>query len=308
MLGLPRIESLDDLSALTHLSKGLIFRLCRYADHFYRAYEIPKKSGGRRTIAQPSRETKALQGWILHNILAGLRVSSAAKGFEKGTSVVDNAAPHRGANALLCVDLEDFFPSVKTNQVWSVFRTIGYGPRISATLAAICCYKGGLPQGAPTSPKLANLVTLRLDWRILGYVGKRGIVYTRYADDLTFSAFSPEKLTASFPFIRYIVASEGFTVNGKKTRLAGPGRQHKVTGLVVTDRGVGIGRKLLRKLRPQILNLCKYSSGKAPEQDLERIKGWVAFVKGVDKARHGMILAYISQLKDRHPGTGISDL
>ena len=175
-------------------------------------------------------------------------------------------------------------------------------------MAAICCYKGGLPQGAPTSPKLANLVTLRLDWRILGYVGKRGIVYTRYADDLTFSAFSPEKLTASFPLIRYIVASEGFTVNGNKTRFAGPGRQHKVTGLVVTERGVGIGRKLLRKLRPQILNLCKYSSGKAPEKVLERINGWVAFVSDVDRARHDMILAYISQLKDRHPGTGISDL
>ena len=308
MLGLPQIESLGDLSARTHLSKGLIFRFCRFANHFYKTYEIPKKSGGRRIIAQPSAEIKALQGWILRNILGGLRVSPAAKGFEKGTSVVDNASPHRGANALLCIDLEDFFPSVRVNQVWSVFRTVGYSPRVSASLAAICCYKGGLPQGAPTSPKFANLVTLRLDWRILGFAGKRGIVYTRYADDLTFSAFSRSKLIDSFPFIRFIVTDEGFTINQNKTRCAGPGRQHKVTGLVVTDRSVGIGRKVLRELRAQILNLCKYSSGGAPREEMKRIKGWVAFVNGVDEARHSMIAAYISRLKHKHPGTGIADL
>jgi len=179
---------------------------------------------------------------------------------------------------------------------------------MSATLAAVCCYKGGLPQGAPTSPKLANLVTLRLDSRILGFVGKRGIIYTRYADDLTFSAFSSEKLTASLPFIRFIVASEGFTVNENKTRLAGPGRQHRVTGLVVTERGVGIGRKAVRTLRPRILNLCTHASGEAPDEDLERIRGWIAFVNGVDKCRHRVISDYVERLRLKYPGTAICDL
>ena len=84
MLGLPRIESLDDLSALTHLSKGLIFRLCQYADHFYRAYEIPKKSGGRRTIAQPSRETKPYRGGSCTISWLGYASLRPQKGLKKG--------------------------------------------------------------------------------------------------------------------------------------------------------------------------------------------------------------------------------
>jgi len=308
MMGLPRIDSLDDLSATTHLSKGLIYRLCRFSDHFYKTCEIPKKSGGSREIAQPSKEMKALQGWILRNILDPLCVSPAAKGFEKGTSVRDNAFPHRGCSAILCLDLEDFFPSIKVNQVWSVFRTVGYSPRMSAALASICCYNRCLPQGAPTSPKLANLVTLRLDLRMLGFVGRRGIAYTRYADDLTFSSLSARKLQACFSVIQKIVESEGFRINGKKTRCAGPGRRHRITGLVVTGDGVGIGRTSYRLLRARIFNLCKKRSGTVSSEDLARVEGWVAFVNGVDKPRHRMITTYIARLKYTREGTAISDL
>ena len=308
LLGLPRIETLDDFSALTHLSAGFLFRLSHFADKYYRTYEIPKRTGGRRVIAQPSREMKALQSWILRNILEGLRVSPAAKGFEKGSSIVDNAIPHRGSTAVLCLDLEDFFPSIKVNQVWSVFHAVGYSPAIAAILASICCFKGGLPQGGPTSPKLANLVTLRLDARLLGLVGKRGIVYTRYADDLTFSTFSAWKLVGCLPLIRKIIASEGFTVNREKTRLTGPGKQHRITGLVVTDKDVGIGRELLRKLRSKIISLCRYPAGGAPQTDLKSIKGWFAYVNGVDPVRYGMMQTYLKRLKNKHPSTGIMDL
>jgi retron-type reverse transcriptase len=256
LLGLPTIDSLQDLSSLTHISEGLIFRLCKFSDHFYKTYEIKKKRGGVRNIAQPSCEMKALQGWILRNLLDRLHVSSAAKGFEKQSGILDNASPHRGSNAVLCIDLEDFFPSIKINQVWSVFRTVGYSAKISATLASMCCFQGRLPQGAPTSPKLANLVSLRLDRRLLGFVGKKSIVYTRYADDLTFSGLSVSKLVACFHFIRFIVDSEGFKINEDKTRLAGPARQHRITGLVLNDENVGIGRKKLKKLRAEILGLA----------------------------------------------------
>ena len=188
LLGLPSIDSLEDLSSLTHLSSGLLFRLSKYSDKFYFIYDIPKKSGGVRTISQPCKELKAIQSWILRNILDHLSASSACKGFEKLTNLLDNAKPHIGANAFMHLDIEDFFPSIKINQVWSVFRTVGYNPRISSILAQICTYKGSLPQGSPAAPKLSNLISLRLDNRLLGYVGKRGITYTRYADDLTFSS------------------------------------------------------------------------------------------------------------------------
>jgi len=194
LLGLPAITSLDEFSAVTHLSKGLIYRLSKFGDNYYKTYEISKKSGAKRKISQPSSELKSLQGWINKNILERLSVSPACKGFEKQMTIRDNASPHIGSNALMSLDLEDFFPTIKINQVWSVFRTIGYPPRVSAILSAICTYENALPQGSPTSPKLSNLVTIKLDKRLLGYVGKRGVVYTRYADDLTFSAYSPSKL------------------------------------------------------------------------------------------------------------------
>jgi RNA-directed DNA polymerase len=308
LLGLPTIDTLEDISSLTHLSKGLIYRLCQFADHFYKTYSIKKKSGGERIIAQPSSKMKALQVWILRNVLDRLHVSSAAKGFEKGCSIANNAQPHIGSNIVLCMDLEDFFPSIKANKVWSVFHAVGYNPRISASLANICCYKGHLPQGAPTSPKLANLVALRLDRRILGLVGKKGITYTRYADDLTFSALSASKLIASFPFIKHIITSEGFAVNYNKTRFAGPGRQHKITGLVVNDKNVGIGRLKLKRLRSEIIHFGKFPKGKAPIKELQRINGWVSFVKGVDKARHKTIMDYILRLKKKHPSTSLADI
>jgi RNA-directed DNA polymerase len=308
LLGLPTVDSLEDLSNLTHLSKGLIFQLCQFTDKFYKTYKIDKKSGGKRVIAQPCDEMKALQGWILRNILDRLHVSSAAKGFEKHLSIADNALPHRGSNALLCIDLEDYFPSIKANKIWSIFHTVGYGPRISATLASICCYKGCLPQGAPTSPKLANLVTLSLDRRILGLVGKKGIIYTRYADDLAFSSFSSSKLVDLFPVINAIISSEGFTINSTKTRIAGPGRQHKITGLVVNDRGAGIGRQALKKLRAQILLFGRYAKGGAPIIDLRRMKGWLSFLKGIDKQRYRMIEKYLLNLKKKYPQSSILDL
>jgi retron-type reverse transcriptase len=308
LLGLPPIDSLDDLAALTHLSKGLIFRLCRFSNYYYKVYEIPKRSGGLRSISQPSKEMKALQGWILRNILNRLQVSTACKGFERGVSVVQNALPHCGSNAVLCIDLDNFFHTVKINQVWSVFRTVGYSPRVAAFLASICCFKDHLPQGAATSPKLANLVALRLDSRMLGYVGKKGIVYTRYADDLTFSALSPRKLIACFPFIRHVITSEGFTVNDKKTRLAGPARAHKVTGLVVTDVEVGIGRKRLRMLRAEILDFCRRPTSEASRVEADRLTGWLAYVNSVDKPRRKILSTYISRLKEKYQGSAVSDI
>jgi RNA-directed DNA polymerase len=149
LLGLPSINSIDDFSSISHLSKGLIYRLSKYTDKYYFEYDIPKKSGGVRKISQPSTELKALQAWINRFILQRLSVSIACKGFEKNTCIADNASPHIGANAILTLDIEEFFPSIKVNQVWSVFRTVGYSPRISAILASICTCNGFLPQGSP---------------------------------------------------------------------------------------------------------------------------------------------------------------
>ena len=224
MLGLPVIESLKDFSAVTRLSQSIIYQLSIHADEYYKVYDIPKKSGGLRSIAQPGRKLKALQAWILVNILNKLSTSTSCKGFEKGTSTYENANAHIGATAILTIDIEDFFPSISQQQVFNIFKAVGYNNLIGVVCSNICTYKGKLPQGSPCSPKLANLSVLRMDARLEGYVGKRGINYTRYADDLTFSGLTPFKLAGCFPFIKSIVNNEKFQLNVSKTRLNGPSK------------------------------------------------------------------------------------
>ena len=194
MLGLPVMETLEEFSRVSHLSEGLIYYYSNFSQKNYLVYSLPKKSGGKREIAQPSKKLKALQSWVLRNILDHLYVSTASKGFRKGQSLIDNVNPHLGANAVLSIDFEDFFPSITSNLVYTIFFAVGYNKTISSILTAICTFKNRLPQGGPCSPFLANLVCLKMDNRIQGYVGKKGIAFTRYADDLTFSAATPQKL------------------------------------------------------------------------------------------------------------------
>jgi len=306
IIGLPPIGSLADLSSVIHISKGLLFRCAKYPEKQYRTYTIPKKSGGNRLISQPSKELKAVQGWILRRILDKLSASPACKGFVLGTSTRDNAVPHIGANAIASIDIEDFFPSVKASHVFSVFRTIGYSPRVASLFTSLCTHDGGLPQGAPTSPALANLVCLRLDARITGYVGKRGINYTRYADDLTFSSYSYATLSSALPFIKKIVEFEGFSLNERKTRVSGPARRHAVTGLVVTSVDVGIGRESYRELRAKLHRLATRPATAVKKGEIEKVKGFVAYLNSVDGVRRKRLSKYLESLVRKYPKSALA--
>ena len=255
MLGLPAIQSIDDFSIKTHVSKYTIYQLSHHSDKYYKTYKIPKKSGKLRTICQPSKKLKGLQSWLLVNILNKIQVSSSCKGFRKGSSTYDNALPHKGANTVLTIDLKDFFPNVTSKQVYNIFNTLGYNKLISTVFTNISTFNGCLPQGSPCSPMLANLSAWILDLRIQGYVGKRGINYTRYADDLSFSGFNPSKVVKIIPMIKSIITEECFIVNASKTRVASSARAKIVTGLIVNEEDIGIGKKKYKDLRAKINHL-----------------------------------------------------
>lgn len=307
MLGLPVIQTVDDFSLLTHISKYTLYQLSKHSDKYYKTYSIPKKSGKLREISQPSKKLKGLQSWILVNILNKLKVSSSCKGFEKKSSIADNARSHIGANTVLTIDLKDFFPSVKRKNIYNIFKSIGYNQTISTILTNITTFKDSLPQGSPCSPKLANLTTWRLDVRIQGYVGKRGINYTRYADDLTFSGLNPSKVSKVLPMIRTIIAEENFEVNDNKTRIAGASRAKKVTGLIINSTSFGVGKEKYKLLRARIHHLTK-----PKEQNniklLNEVAGWLAFLNSVDKVRHKKALGYIKTLAKQQPNTLVAKL
>jgi len=307
MFGLPVIQTLDDFSFISHISKYTIYQLSKNSDYYYKIYFIKKKSGKHRKICQPSRKLKGLQSWILVNILEKIKVSNSCKGFEKNSSTLDNAIPHAGANTILTLDLKDFFPSITSNQIFNIFKTLGYNDLISTVFTNICTFDGCLPQGSPCSPKLANLTAWKLDSRIQGYVGKRGISYTRYADDLSFSGLNPVKVVNIIPMIKEIIEDENFLINNSKTRISSSGRAKIVTGLVITDEKIGIGKKKFNNVRSKIHHLSM------PRENgniklLNEVQGWLSYLNSVDRERLIKTQKYIDHLNQKYPNSMIKFL
>lgn len=306
LIGLPVLSSILDISEATHISIGSIYLFSKYANRFYCKYFIRKKSGKLREISQPSKKLKGLQSWILVEILNKVKVSESSKGFEIGSSTADNARVHVGANAILTVDLEDFFTNVRWQQVYSVFRSLGYNSLISTVFANLCTCDGVLPQGGPCSPRLANLCCWRLDLRVEGYTGRRGIVYSRYADDLCFSGGNREAVVKVLPMIKKIVSDERFSLNEDKTRIAGTSRAKRVTGLILADDSFGIGKKQAKTLRAKIHHLTLPATSSVSL--LKEVQGWLAYLKSVDKKRLTKVKKYIEKLLSKNPNTLIARL
>lgn len=278
LLSLPILEDVDDLSQSLRLPKEVISKFSFNNDRYYHRIEMKKKSGGIRHIESPLKELKAIQRWVLRSILDKLSPSIYAKGFVRKKSILDNAKPHEGNQYILNLDLQDFFTNVPASHVYTLFKNIGYNNNIAFILTSFCTKGGYLPQGAPTSPALSNLVCLRLDHRISTYCKKRALTYTRYADDLCISGNKILILQKASYLIKEIICNEGFTINSKKEKFLGPRVRREVTGLTVTPK-ITISKKNYCLYRKRIYDLVR---NKNPDKH-EIIKGIVSFVKSIDK-------------------------
>jgi RNA-directed DNA polymerase len=231
---LPVIYDLDHFSKLVGYDSKFIIAAAYSTDSFYRQYSVPKIAGGARLISEPLPSLKEIQRWILDNLLHKIRPSRFAKGFVLGRSIKDNARFHRGQAKVLSLDIKDFFPNVRPGRVFNLFRSLGYQRRLAFYLTRICTLDGSLPQGAPTSPALSNLVSIRIDRRLGGFALKQGIRYTRYADDLSFSG--DFDVGGVITFAKKVVSEEGFRLNESKIRLMERHQRQEVTGVVVNTR------------------------------------------------------------------------
>lgn len=279
----------------------------------YRRFTLPKKTGGERTISAPMPRLKRAQYWVLDNVLAKVPLHGAAHGFVPGRSIVSNAAPHTGKAVVINLDLKDFFPSVTYPRIKGVFRALGYGEHVATTLALLCSenaadelevdgerfFVGGkgrdrvLPQGAPTSPMLTNILCRRLDRRLKGLAAKLGFTYTRYADDLTFSA-APEGTTQVGQLLRrvhHVLRDEGFTHPDKQRVMRASSRQ-EVTGIVVNEKP-SVSRTERRRLRAALHTAQRKGLEAATWQGQpatrDTLVGYARFVQMVD-ARQGAAL------------------
>lgn len=217
----------------------------------YRRFQIPKRTGGYRTILEPDEELKRVQGLLLRRVLKRLRSHAAAHGFERGRSIVTGANPHAGKRVVLRMDVEEFFASTKAARVEKYFRRAGWDAEAASLLTRLCTHEGSLPQGAPTSPRLSNLVNFRLDARLSALARKHGADYTRYADDMTFSfaAADNERVREVIRAAKKILREESYTPHTrKKLRIFRSHDRQTVTGLVVNER-VRLPRSTRRWLR-----------------------------------------------------------
>jgi len=308
-LGLPPIRDGDHLAEVLQLPPGklqwLTFPWDKQPVHYVER-QIPKRSGGVRLIQAPKPLLRWVQRWILENMLERLTTAEPAHGFVKGRSIVTNAAGHAGKTVVVSADLEDFFPSVSIATVQGLFLWMGYSGPVARSLSLLCtsrCGKGRrtLPQGAPTSPALTNLVCWKLDRRLEGLARKFGATYTRYADDLTFSGDKELKngLKRFLPTMRRVVADEGFRLNNRKFRFARKGRRQVVTGLVVNVRP-NVPRETVRRLRATLHNCRVHGVESQNRLDdplfLERLRGQVAFVSQINATQGARLKAALDQI------------
>ncbi|HPG00889.1 MAG TPA: retron St85 family RNA-directed DNA polymerase [Kiritimatiellia bacterium] len=250
---LPIVYSVGHLANKLRVSEARLRWMSRNQHRLYREFRIPKANGRERVICAPEDQLLTFQNWILRHILNRGKVHKYACGFVRGKSILDNARPHIGRKVVVRLDLADFFPSITQRQVRKVFERFGYPYRVASVLANLCTLDGRLPQGAPTSPAISNLICVRLDRRLEGLKKEMKFRYSRYADDLVFSSDNP-KLPALIPFLKEIIRSEGFAVNEDKVRIMRAGVQQKVTGVVVNTK-TGIPRKKARQLRAAVHTL-----------------------------------------------------
>jgi RNA-directed DNA polymerase len=270
--------------------------VCNRPARFYRHFDVPKSSGGVRRIDEPLPSLKEIQRWVLREILEKIPPSRYAKAFLRGKSIKENARFHRGQEVVATIDVKDFFPSIGFPKVYRICRQVGYTKPVAIALANLCLLHGCLPQGAPTSPALSNLVCRELDARLAGFCLKRKIRFTRYADDLTMSGdFCAEN---AIRFSRQVLAQEGFILNEKKTRVLSRNQRQQVTGVVVNAK-LQVPRRIRAKLRQHVYYITKYGLASHMERQgltkanfpmhLQGLAAHVLSINGSDRDAHTAI-------------------
>lgn len=260
-----------------------------HAFHRYRQFKIKKKSGGFRLITAPRTQNYMMMLQAVNEILKAIYSPSVyAMGFTEGRSVVTNASVHKSQNYILNLDLKDFFPSIDQPRVWKrlQLKPFDFPIQIASLIAGLCAMRETreeadgkshfvyvLPQGAPTSPIITNMICDTLDRRLAGLARRFGLHYTRYADDITFSSmhyvYSPK---GDFPkeLIR-IITEQGFTINEAKTRLQKRGARQEVTGIIVSDK-LNVTQKYVRDIRNILYIWEKYDYSAALSKFLPKYK------------------------------------
>ncbi len=317
----PPVLSVPGLASRLGLREGeLDWLRARYRGHaHYRLRLIPRSDGRVRLLEIPKARLKQVQRQILRELLPAYACSPHAHGFVPGRSALTHARHHCGRGSLLQLDLRDWFANIAFPRVRSLFLDLGYPREVAEALAQLCTVRldaaslsrlptvlrmsmrdRRLPQGAPTSPALANLCALALDRRLAAYAAAAGWRYSRYADDLVFSseASASPDLRRALPTIERILRDEGFAPNPTKTRIQSQGQRQLVTGIVTNTRP-SLAREDFDRLKAAVHAWChgreRVEQGETRAQALLRLRGRLGWLRQLHPVRAERLL---SRLRD----------
>lgn len=250
------------LLAYLGLSAKELKKIWWYRGRMYHRFPITKGSGKVRLIAAPNRRLKFLQGKLVPLLDRLYRLRNPVHGFVPARSVKTNAEAHGRRRFVVNLDLKDFFPTITENRVRGLLTSLGVDMRVAEIIARLCCVNAHLPQGAPTSPVISNMICYRLDTDLLRIAKDARAIYTRYADDITFSSYQPPAplFEGTLPAVgRFSPAllspqlggtlqSNGFTINAEKSHYADRNSRRIVTGVKI-NAGLNVDRRYVRHIR-----------------------------------------------------------
>lgn len=328
---LPRIESVQQLALWLRLSAdeldwyrdvcGNTARSVPAQTLHYRQVWIAKRQAGRRLLEIPKVSLKRIQRRLLDEMLGKVPLAEQAKGFVAGRSCLDHARAHVGREWLVTLDLKDWFGRISRARVAAQFRYLGYPPPVALALAQLTTTRTPpavieqaaaidrmslrtphLPQGAPTSPVLANLVTARLDRRLAGYARFAGLDYSRYADDIALSPQPGAQLAPqrAVDAVCRLAASEGFAVNPRKIHVNRVGERMSVCGILINER-LNLARERYDLLRAQVHRYCRSDAADHSPEESQQLRGRLAWLAQLNPRRAARLIAQV----DAWEGAGL---
>lgn len=274
-----RLRLLADL----HHVLGVDGEVLQNLDTSYSTHRIPKRNGSWRVLTVPNEQLKALQRNLVRRSLGHYRAHDAAHGFVPGRSNISHASVHTGSELIVRLDLRDFFGSTTADDGYLYFRRVGWSRLASRELIRLCFVDGALPQGAPSSPVLSNVLNYRMDQRLTDVATRCGATYSRYVDDLAFSW--PQGTEPDVKYVlrasRMVVDDEGYQLQHSKTKVMRRSGRQLLTGLVVND-DVNLPRAQRRKLRAARHRL---EVGREATWTAAQLDGYDAYLAAINRNR-----------------------
>lgn len=314
--GFKNLQNKEDVASFLEVGiDQLIYLLYAIPDHNkYTTFKINKRSGGTRTINAPIDGLKYLQKKLNYILSLIYLPNSSVHGFIEARSIVSNASPHVGKKFIFNVDIQDFFPSINFGRVRGLFlnEPFNFSENAATVIAQISCWDNQIPQGAPSSPIISNMICMKIDRELIALAKKYRCYYTRYVDDITFStsqrnfpheiAIHHESSWKPGNELIQIIQSNGFVINPDKVRMNEKMNRQEVTGLTV-NRMTNVPRKFVRKIRAMLHAIDKYGIENAQDEFYAKYdkknrnpkKG----LPDIDLVIHGMLL-YLKMVKGKN--------